>query len=98
AIRADVTYLRQDFSAMQFVEKPDKWPHLQRFDYVVRTRELTAAEVNRYQNEKSGSDPNDYPQRTAVLFALRELTGEDAGTSSADWRRLLGKTGLDDSR
>lgn len=98
AVRADITYLRQDFSAMQFVPKPDKWPQMQRFDYIVRARELTAAEVNRYQNEKSGCDPTDYPQRTAVLFALRELTGEDAGTSSTDWRRLLGKTGLDDSR
>jgi hypothetical protein len=30
-----------------------------------------------------------YPQREAVLFALRELTGEDLGKSSADWDRFL---------
>jgi len=98
AVRADITYLRQDFSAMQIVEKPDKWPNVQRFDYVVRTRELNAGELNQYVNDRAGCDPSDYPQRSAVLFALRELSGEDAGKSSADWRRLLRKTGLDDSR
>ena len=37
-VRADVTYLRQDFSVMQSVENPGKWPALQRFDFLVRIR------------------------------------------------------------
>src|SRR5262249_45651817 len=39
-VRADIVYFRQDFSAMHPVAKPDKWPEVQRFDYLVRTREL----------------------------------------------------------
>jgi hypothetical protein len=31
----------------------------------------------------------DYPQRNAVLFALRELTGQDAGPATAEWLRLF---------
>jgi hypothetical protein len=98
AIHADVTYLRQNFSVLEPVKDADPWPTLQRFDYVVRTRELTAKEVTVHQCCEPAPDPTDYPQRHAVLFALRDLTGEDAGTSSAEWRRLLGKIGLDDSR
>jgi hypothetical protein len=95
AVRTDITYLRQDFSVMQFVEKRDKWPSMQRFDYVVRTRELTLEESARHLKEREGSDPSNYPQRSAVLFALREITGEDAGNSSADWRLLLNRIGLE---
>jgi len=29
------------------------------------------------------------------LFALRELTGQEAGEDSAEWRRLLRRIGLD---
>jgi hypothetical protein len=87
-VRADVTYLRQDFSLMQRVEKPDKWPAWQRFDFLVRTRELTAQEVAAL-DKGSPHRRMIYPQREAVLFALRELTGEDAGAGSADWQRLL---------
>jgi hypothetical protein len=96
-VRTDITYLRQDFSAMQYVENPDKWPNLQRIDYIVRTRELTAAEVTRYLNAKAASNLADYLQRSSVLYALRELTGEDAGSSSAEWRRLLRRTGFETS-
>ena len=35
------------------------------------------------------SKQDTYPQREAVLFALRELTGEDLGRSSSDWQRFL---------
>jgi hypothetical protein len=92
-VRADVTYLRQDFSLMQRVEKPDRWPPWQRFDFLVRTRELSADEVAALGK---GAHPRwmIYPQREAVLFALRELTGEDLGPGSADWRRFLRDTWL----
>jgi hypothetical protein len=96
AVRTDITYLQQDFSVMQTVENLDKWPRMQRIDYVVRTRELTyGEEKGRQSKERDGFDPCNYPQRSAVLFALREITGEDAGNSSADWRRLVSRIGLD---
>src|SRR5262249_3349176 len=41
AIRPDVTYLRQDFSVLEPVGDARPWPAVQRFDYLVRTRELT---------------------------------------------------------
>lgn len=88
-VRADVTYLRQDFSVMQQVAKPDRWPRLQRFDYLVRTRELTADETAVWKEKAKESAASDYPQREAVLFALRELTGQNAGARSSDWYDLL---------
>ena len=38
--------------------------------------------------DAQGETPS-YPQREAVLWALRELTGEDAGTRSDDWYQYL---------
>jgi hypothetical protein len=97
AIRADVTYLRQDFSILQPVPDPGKWPERQRFDYVIRQRELTLDELQAYQEAerfRARAGPSTtYPQRQAVLFALRELTGKDAGVSALAWRKLIaGKT------
>lgn len=89
-VRADITYLRQDFSQMERVAKPDKWPEWQRFDYLVRRRDLTAEELAAQKNKLQVKPaPVSYPQRQAVLFALRELTGLDAGEKSADWADLL---------
>ncbi len=89
-VRADITYLRQDFSLMERVAKPVKWPEWQRFDYLVRTRELTSDEIADHQKKlKRKPAAPSYPQREAVLFALRELTGSDAGETSADWYGLL---------
>jgi hypothetical protein len=88
-VRADITYLRQDFSLLERVAKPDNWPEWQRFDYLVRTRELTADERAVLDKKPRKSKPVSYPQREAVLFALRELTGLDAGEESADWYELL---------
>jgi hypothetical protein len=79
-VRADVTFVRQDFSVVQ--PTADSWPALdrQRFDFLVRTRPGTPAEVARQKEP-----PASYPQREAVLFALRELTGKDYGTSTRAW-------------
>jgi hypothetical protein len=92
-VRADVTYLRQDFSALQPVRDPGVWPANQRYDYLIRLRELTAQELAR---QRSAPKPDavraaSYPQREAVLFALRELAGRDAGNSAAEWRTALGQ-------
>jgi hypothetical protein len=66
AVRADVTYLRQDFSVPQPVEDPGQWPTNQRYDYMVRTRYATAEELRRPM-------PPTYPQREAVRWALRQF-------------------------
>jgi hypothetical protein len=81
--RADVTYLKQDFSVFQPVPDAKPWPKEQRFDYLIRQREVSAAEAANANEEKT------YPQREAVLFALRELTGQDRGATSADWVGIM---------
>jgi hypothetical protein len=87
-VRADITYLKQDFSVNQPVQNPGLWPNQQRYDYVIRTRMPTLAEMNELTRHKllvrNGAEPT-YPQREAVLHALRYLTGKDAGPTSADW-------------
>jgi hypothetical protein len=87
-VRADITYLRQDFAVRQPVDKPNHWPENQRFDYLVRTRPATLADW------KYGIDPKvqtQYSQREAVLFALRELTGADQGTTTESWEKWLAR-------
>jgi hypothetical protein len=75
-VRADVTYLKQDFSVMQATPDHGVWPIMQRYDFLVRKRELSAEEAARLAQDSSGPNrkPNSYPQREAVLWALRELT------------------------
>jgi len=84
-VRADVTYLRQDFSVTQPVTNPGPWPAFQRFDYVVRVRPLTLdEEIFERRNDAAVSR-----QRQALLFALRELVGNFVGDNAVDWRRQL---------
>jgi hypothetical protein len=64
-ITAATTYLRQDFSQVQPVANPAKWPGHQRFDYFVG---VTAV-------KESPAPTGDY--KAAVRFALRELTGRN---------------------
>jgi len=92
AIRADVTYLRQDFSVMQPVANAHPWPEMQRFDFFVRTRELNEGEVQEFakRREERAADHVNENQK-AVLFALRELTGRDAAPTAAAWREALAK-------
>jgi hypothetical protein len=82
-VRADVTYLRQDFSVMHSPQGATRGFGAQRFDYLVQTREATPEEIA----DMETSDL-EYPQRDAVLSALRRLTGRDAGNQSEDWRRM----------
>jgi HEAT repeat protein len=87
-IRADITFLRQDFSAQQAIAvTPGAPPERFRFDYILRNRPATKVERDR-AHATSAEDGN-YPQREAVLFALRELTGRDAGTSTAAWQDVF---------
>jgi len=69
-VRADVTYLRQDFSVSQPVEKAKPWPAMQRYDYLVRNRPLTSTEYLRRARQQPLPT---YPQREAALYALWEL-------------------------
>jgi hypothetical protein len=111
-VRADITYIKQDFSVLQFtgyspladfreyLEKPSDndppkashWPSMQRFDYMVRLRPITEDEAGRLSAEKETEDEGGYSQRRAVLWALCELTGENLGSRSEDWRGLLEST------
>lgn len=100
-VRADVSYLRQDFSVVQPVLKAGKWPGHQRYDYFVLKRPATFAESEK--GLKSGFTPRTdlpdeskltsnvatYPQRDAVLFALKEITKADAGKSYDQWAKYL---------
>jgi hypothetical protein len=85
-VRADITYLKQDFSAMQAVPLSDPWPAVQRFDFFVRERLATESDyLESASREKSG--PTD--RQRSLFFALRELSGRDPGPSVASWKRLV---------
>ncbi len=91
-VRADITYLRQDFSVKQLVENSKPWPEQQRFDFLVRRRPLTPAEV--HQRGLQGGKPQkdafaSYPQRDAVLYALRGLATQQAGILAVAWQRFF---------
>jgi len=91
-VRADLTYLRQDFSVVQPVANAGKWPGNQRYDYVLRTRPLTKQEITTYQKlEKDGKIPKEYPQQGSIVFALKELTKQDYGTTYEQWNEGVQK-------
>lgn len=90
-VRLDVTYLRQDFSALQPVADAGPWPEMQRFDFVVRTRTVTAEEAKEYRENLTPREAGQQtPYRRAILAALRELTGKDTAPTPEAWRKLLG--------
>ncbi len=85
-VRADVTYLKQDFSTMLPVAKPEPWPALQRFDFFVRERYATPRDLlESADRQKAG--PSE--QHKAIFFALRELTDLDPGSTVAAWKKAL---------
>ena len=87
AVRADITYLEQDFSVVLPVENAGPWPREQRFDFVVQQKKLTAKEAHQAARRIIQS-PN--RNRNAVVFALRELTGETPANNSSDnWRSIM---------
>jgi HEAT repeat protein len=93
-VRADIAYLRQDFSVSQLVTNPTvALEATSRFDYLVRLRPAKAQEVSSLaaQSKKNTS----YTQRDSVLFALRELTGKDAGVTTEAWLALFPQAEID---
>ncbi|HLW68580.1 MAG TPA: HEAT repeat domain-containing protein, partial [Gemmataceae bacterium] len=85
-IRADVQFLHQDFSVTfpalpAFADEKGL-----RFDYTVRRRPLKPAEVQEWKKHPPAKE--NYKQRDAVLFALRNLIGKDVGNSTDAWLKL----------
>ncbi len=66
-VTAATTYLQQDFSQVQPVANPGKWPDHQRFDYFVAVSAVKG----------SPAPASDAAYKDAVRFALRELTGRN---------------------
>ncbi|MCI0377321.1 MAG: HEAT repeat domain-containing protein [Gemmataceae bacterium] len=90
-VRADITYLRQDFSARLPVENSGAWPKLLRFDFLVRERPLTDAEYAAWQ-ARTCQEESDH--RQAILYALRRLTNRELGPSTAAWQRAYRSTSV----
>jgi HEAT repeat protein len=92
-VRADIVFLRQDFS-VPVSSGPAGAAVVadQRFDFLVRTRPVKPQELSEF---KIAAATTSYPQREAVLWALRELTGKDAGHMTEDWVRLFPRAELD---
>jgi hypothetical protein len=81
-VRADVTYLKQDFSVMHVVGDAEPWPSEQRYDYFVRTRPATPKEQTRVFERYD-------PQKECVLAVLRHITGIDVGDDRSAWKAVL---------
>ena len=88
-IRADITYLRQDFSLAQKVPNAYPWPEMQRFDFLVRSRVLSEQHAEAYRAEFALHDEMS-PYRQAAVEALRNLTRRNVGTTAQAWRNALG--------
>lgn len=90
-VRIDVTYLRQDFSMMQAVPDASPWPTMQRFDFLVRSRELSDKEAVAYRDLLAKREPGQLsPYQQATVEALAKLTGKTTEPTTGAWRRLLG--------
>ena len=87
-VRADETYLRQDFTVMQAVEDSGKWPKMQRFDFLVRTRNLSADEIKQRELAQTpAADDVPSAHHRAALYALSQLTWTYLGSKRDDWRQ-----------
>lgn len=84
-IRADVQFLRQDFS-ITFPTGSNTNSNL-RFDFLVRTRPTQPDELQKWKDTKKPEFAT-YPQRESILYALRKITGQDAGPTTDAWVEL----------
>jgi hypothetical protein len=75
-VRADVTYLKQDFSVALTVKENGPWPFTQRFDFLVRER-LVDSSCFKDPFGPSQPDSSRSAHLQALRFALRELTGRE---------------------
>jgi hypothetical protein len=91
-VRADTTYLRQDFSVMMPVENAAPWPEMQRFDFLVRTRPLEGKELAALQ-QKMQARAADYlsENHKVVVRVLSELSGlQNVAPTQVAWQRAFG--------
>ncbi len=88
-VRADMTYLRQDFSMLQHVPNAKPWPDYQRFDFLVRSLTLSPDEAKVFQNKLQPKVGENTPYQEALLYALRALTGQDAAPTPQAWKKVL---------
>jgi hypothetical protein len=89
-VRIDVTYLRQDFSMTQAVADAAPWPEMQRFDFLVRTRELTEEEAVAFRSKLEKREKGQItPYQRAAVTTLRDMTGKDTAPTAQAWRELL---------
>ena len=94
--RADVTYLRQDFSVFQDVEDHGPWPTRQRFDYVVRKTPVSQHEQK--QAVLNANDQYDSEYRDAAVFALRLLTDQQPNNDSyKTWKTISEQSAMQPS-
>jgi hypothetical protein len=86
----DVTYLRQDFSVKLPVADAKPWPEKQRFDFLVRTRQLSEDDAEAYRTLLQPTAVGELsPYHHAAVTALRQLTSRDAAPTATAWRQLL---------
>lgn len=91
-VRADTTYLRQDFSVMMAVANAAPWPEMQRFDFIVRKRVVEGKELAQLQEKVQGRPAGFLSENhKAILTALTELSGErNVAPNQAAWQRVIG--------
>ena len=89
SVRADITYLKQDFSVIQPIANHGLWPDTQRFDYVVQQTPLKRSKAN--QTMKRIAKTKNL-NREAIVFALQKLTNQSPEDNSAEsWKAILEK-------
>ena len=87
AARADVTYLRQDFSVVQSVEDHGSWPEQQRFDYVIREAPMSSDQVEEHSKANPTFQSREY--RSVIVFALQMLTDKNPlDNSYQSWKEI----------
>jgi hypothetical protein len=84
SVRADVTYMKQDFSVTLPVENAHPWPENQRFDFLVRQRVISEREAKILNSPRRDG----YPQLRAVQCALHELKTLDRAESDRGRAKL----------
>jgi len=77
-VRFDVTYLRQDFSAPLAVADADQWPSMQRYDFVVRTREINEAEAATWRKLLPADAASPYHRAARMALASLSRTERSA--------------------
>jgi hypothetical protein len=80
-VKADITYLRQDFSVFQPVKNHGPWPKNQRYDYFVTLTRLnsepTQPPATATTAESTCQAETVSPYREAIRFAITELSLRD---------------------